>query len=133
MHALNGVGEPLMHLSKIQLRNFRLLHDVTVRVGQPGKSTILVGPNNSGKTSLAEALLIFTRERWKELTISDFSIASGPAFEATEASYLAVVPEGQAPTAPPPPPSISLTLHFLYSKSDDDLAVATDLLMDLNL
>lgn len=119
-----------MHLTLIQLRNFRLLHDIEVRIGEPGKSTICVGTNNSGKTSLAEALFLFTKERWKELSINDFSIASRADFFTVETAFLADPSVGQNSQIPP---SISLTLHFIYSDDGDDLAVATDLLMDLNL
>jgi putative ATP-dependent endonuclease of OLD family len=46
-----------MHLDKVTVRNFRVLEDVTVELETEGPAlTVLVGENNSGKTSFLEAL-----------------------------------------------------------------------------
>lgn len=42
-------------LRKIQIRNFKCLKDVNVRLG---KITVFIGPNSSGKSSVIQALLI---------------------------------------------------------------------------
>ena len=39
-----------MKLSEIAVSNFRLLHNARMRLDTKGITTILVGPNNSGKT-----------------------------------------------------------------------------------
>ena len=43
-----------MHLRKVTVRNFRLLADTDLVLETP--TTLIVGRNNSGKTSLSEAI-----------------------------------------------------------------------------
>jgi predicted ATP-dependent endonuclease of OLD family len=49
-----------MTLVRLDIQNFRLLRDVSIRIDETQTTTILVGSNNSGKTSAAEVLLLFT-------------------------------------------------------------------------
>lgn len=121
-----------MKISRLDVLNFRLLRNASVRLSDALSSTILVGPNNSGKTSMAEALLLFTDKSSKNLTISDFSLACRAEFDAAEASILAEVVDGQEPVLPILP-SMSLTLQFKYGDAEEDLATASDLLMDLDI
>ena len=60
-----------MHLSKIVLRNFRRLTDVKIDLDQD--ISIFVGANNSGKTSVAQALHIFLSGDRKGVSLHDFS------------------------------------------------------------
>jgi hypothetical protein len=55
-----------MSLYQVDIHNFRLLQDVSIRIGEPASSTILVGPNNTGKTSVAEALQLFVAAEGQE-------------------------------------------------------------------
>ena len=48
-----------MRLENIKIRNFRLLRRLSIDLAQDKTTTILVGPNNSGKTSVMEALRLF--------------------------------------------------------------------------
>lgn len=48
-----------MRLETIAVRNFRLLRRLTIDLAQDKTTTILVGPNNSGKTSVMDALRVF--------------------------------------------------------------------------
>ena len=48
-----------MKLKSILLKNFRLIEEQTINLETTGAATILVGPNNSGKTSVAEAIAAF--------------------------------------------------------------------------
>ena len=60
-----------MHVVELRIENFRGVRDGRVRFGQ---HTVLVGPNNSGKTTIIEALaLLFGRDRMvRTLTEHDF-------------------------------------------------------------
>lgn len=123
-----------MKLYRVDLHNFRLLHEVSVRIGGPDSSTILVGPNNSGKTSVAEALQLMATPAGRDLAISDFSLDCRPQFEPVQQWCEAPEPadENAAPS-PPELPTISIKLFLAYSnESPEDLVAATPLLMDLD-
>lgn len=66
-----------MQISKLEISNFRGIRDGSVRFAD---HTVLVGPNNCGKTTVIEALaLLFGRERMiRQLTEHDFH-GSDPA------------------------------------------------------
>jgi predicted ATP-dependent endonuclease of OLD family len=49
-----------MRLSQIDMKNFCLLREASIWLDSKLSTTILVGPNNSGKTSMAETLRLFT-------------------------------------------------------------------------
>ena len=69
-----------MKLVRINIRNFRLLQNVSLRMDDEQPTTILVGTNNSGKTSVAEALLLFAGRSQKGFSIYDFSITCRKSF-----------------------------------------------------
>lgn len=133
-----------MKLSEISIINFRLLQDARMRLDTAGITTILVGPNNGGKTSAIEVMLTFLQRPIKQLSINDFSLGCRHAFKSFEQHVLtspaAAAPAageadaGPAPAAPPFPalPAMSLRLKFDYDDMGPDLAIAGELLMDLN-
>lgn len=132
-----------MKLSEIAIKNFRLLRDTRMRLDTEGITTILVGPNNSGKTSAIEAMLTFLQRPTKQLSINDFSLECRDTFKKFEQHVLtppAVGAPGSAEAAtgplPEPPtlpalPAMSLRLKFDYDDTGPDLAIAGELLMDL--
>nr|WP_145549872.1 ATP-dependent endonuclease [Variovorax boronicumulans] len=124
-----------MKLSEIVIKNFRLLQDARMRLDTTGITTILVGPNNSGKTSTIEAMLAFLQRPIKQLSINDFSLGCRDAFVKFETHVLTAAAAGEAPAAEPPPlpalPVLSLQLKFDYDDTGPDLALAGELLMDL--
>jgi len=63
-----------MHLHKVTVRNFRLLADADLVLETP--TTLVVGHNNSGKTSLSEAIRRFLADQNPKFRIEDFSSAS---------------------------------------------------------
>lgn len=67
-----------MKLTSLAFLNFRLLRDATIRLDPASPTTILVGPNNSGKTSVAEALELFLGNR--RFAVDDFSLDCRDAF-----------------------------------------------------
>jgi predicted ATP-dependent endonuclease of OLD family len=60
-----------MKVSQVSIRNFRRLEDVQFNLEED--HTILVGPNNSGKTSVAAAFRLFFKRG--EFSINDFTVA----------------------------------------------------------
>lgn len=68
-----------MYISKIKATNFRLLKDVTLNVDKD--LTVIVGKNNSGKTSLTELIIRFTASNHTHFQIEDFSTSSIADFE----------------------------------------------------
>ncbi len=52
-------------LTKLRARNFKCFEDVEIDLGNP---VVLIGPNNSGKTTLLQALALWTigLQRWQE-------------------------------------------------------------------
>lgn len=127
-----------MKLSEIVIKNFRLLRDARMRLDTTGITTILVGPNNSGKTSTIEAMLAFLQRPIKQLSINDFSLGCRDAFKTFETHVMtppAAATAGEASAAEPPPlpalPVLSLQLKFDYDDTGPDLALAGELLMDL--
>lgn len=123
-----------MRLVQVDVENFRLLESASVVLDAERNITVFVGPNNSGKTSMAEVLGLLSGDK---PAISDFSITAHAAFAAFEAVALAPEPEpdedgGVTLPSLPALPRIALTLHFDYSDIPDDLRIAEALLMDLD-
>lgn len=63
-----------MHIQKVTVKNFRLLADVELVLED--QTTLVVGRNNSGKTSLSEAIRRFLVDHNPKFEIEDFSNAS---------------------------------------------------------
>lgn len=117
-----------MKLVRIDVRNFRLLQNAAIRTDDAGAVTILVGPNNSGKTSVAEALLLFAGDTERKFSVYDFSVSTRKSFDSIQAKILN---NDAVETYANEWPIISLDMHFAYEATAEDLAVASDLLMDL--
>jgi len=67
-----------MHIHKATICNFRLLANVELAL--ESDSTVIVGRNNSGKTSLAEVIRRFLEDTSPTFQIEDFSSASYDTF-----------------------------------------------------
>jgi len=122
-----GEDKP-MHLASVTIRNFRMHLDTTVSFD--ASTTVVVGRNNSGKTSVAELFRKFFGDgpgRSKgEFTLDDFS-------SATHEALLEAAKSGQVVDGPrTEPPAIEFELLLDYSDSVDDLAVIADFIVDLD-
>jgi len=67
-----------MHLRKITIKNFRLLKDVSLLLEE--QTTVIVGRNNSGKTSLAEFFRRLLSEGKLAFKLEDFSLGVHESF-----------------------------------------------------
>jgi energy-coupling factor transporter ATP-binding protein EcfA2 len=116
-----------MLIKYVEIENFRLLRNV--KLGLEERTTLIVGRNNSGKTSIAELfrrLLSHARPTFK---IEDFSLGCHErfwaAFEAFRAGALTSEVHSYLP-------SIRVTLDIAYDIDALDLGVISDCIVDLN-
>lgn len=124
-----------MRLETISVRNFRLLRRLSIDLAAGKTTTVLVGPNNSGKTSVMDALRLFVGTSGSDgpkiafhdlsqLRHKDFRRIENLITAATEAQEKAVIMRRFAPR-------MRLDLTFSYADDPADLVAATQLLMDL--
>ncbi|MEV6605748.1 AAA family ATPase [Kutzneria sp. NPDC051319] len=128
-----------MRLTYAQARNFRALQDV--RVDIDAIATLVVGRNNSGKTSLVDLFCKFFDQDGCAFTLEDISTAKikciAQAIERyrhAEASQLAgdiEVAERLYQEAFATLPVISLTIGIEYEDSDD-LTALSEVILDLD-
>ena len=121
-----------MKLHTISLKNYRLIDDAEIHLETGVSATVLVGPNNSGKTSVVEAISAFLSGKVKSFAINDFSVRTHPQFNAFESAALAIAANEEAAVALPELPLMRMDLNFRYEDIADDLNVADLLLMDLD-
>lgn len=115
-----------MRIKKVRIEGFRLLEDLelTLEAG----ATVIVGRNNSGKTSLTDVFDRFASDGAPEFRIEDFSAGTRRKF--LEAKKLRE--EGKAPELVLAAlPKIALTLTFHYEKDAPDLGPLSPFIIDL--
>ena len=106
-----------MHLKVIHIHNFRRLKDVLIGLDQ--ELSVFVGANNSGKTSVAHALKMFTSPSTDRLLLHDFSVSTWAEIDAFGEGRMDVVL-----------PSVLIDLWFEVVAAD--LHRVIDLLPNLN-
>jgi hypothetical protein len=115
-----------MHIHKVTARHFRLLADVELVLEE--QTTLIVGRNNSGKTSLSEVIRRFLVDQNPKFQIEDFSNASYDGFcEALMAKNAGQEDDEVRALIP----SIELRLLFRYDPDQPDLGPLSDFVIDL--
>lgn len=116
-----------MHIHKVTIKNFRLLADVELVLEE--QTTLIVGRNNSGKTSLSEVIRRFLVDQSPIFQIEDFSNASYDRFwEALKAKNQGARDNDVRALIP----SIELRLLFQYDADQPELGPLSDFVIDLN-
>ena len=116
-----------MIIHKITVRNFRLLADVELVLED--QTTLVVGRNNSGKTSLSEAIRRFLVDQAPKFQIEDFSMTSYDGFcEALEAAKAGRQDDEVRALIP----YIELRLLFRYDPEHPELGPLSDFVVDLD-
>jgi energy-coupling factor transporter ATP-binding protein EcfA2 len=116
-----------MQIKNIEIKNFRLLRDVTLSLDK--RTTLIVGRNNSGKTSLAELFRRLQSDNSVTFKLEDFSVAAHAGFMA--ALDLAMAKEDQAEVrAALPVIEIAITLG--YDETAASLGALADFIIDLD-
>lgn len=116
-----------LRVSNIGVRNFRLLRQVDVALSD--SATVLVGRNNTGKTSLAEVMSRFFQKTHLKLTLADFSSETYDQFHHAYELYL----EHKEEAAREALPAITLTIDIAYDPSLPEYGPLSALIVDLDL
>lgn len=115
-----------MLLKKIAVENFRLLRDVELLL-EP-RTTVIVGRNNSGKTSLTEVMKRLLAETTPTFRMEDFSFGAHAQFWAALTAKLGGADDA---TVRGLLPEIVVRLTFAYS-AGEPLGLLSDFVIDLN-
>jgi putative ATP-dependent endonuclease of OLD family len=129
--------EHFMRIKSIQVRNFRLLANVSINLEDD--ITLVVGKNNTGKTSLLEAIKIFTSGEEK-LSFEDFAQASyiifKELFEIFKKSIDPATTEDEKEVLEAEIlekfPKIQVQIEFSYDKKKDSLIELSEFITDLD-
>lgn len=116
-----------MQIVRARIENFRLLRDV--EVGFEQRTTLIVGRNNSGKTSIAELFRRLLSGGSLAFRLEDFSLGCHESFWQALQAYRA---DPQAADALGQLPSIRLVLDIGYDTDSLDLGPLGNCIIDLN-
>lgn len=113
-----------MKIKTIKIKNFRLLHDISLQL--ENQTTIVVGRNNCGKTSLSDIIRKFLTER-STFEIEDFSSACYDKFCEAHRAHLkgADLEEVRALV-----PSIDLRLHVSFDPAVPEFGPLREFVID---
>lgn len=113
-----------MKIRTIEIKNFRLLHSISLQLED--ETTVVVGRNNCGKTSLSDIIRKFLSER-STFEIEDFSSACYDKFCAAHRAHLkgADVKDVRALV-----PSIDLRLHVSYDPTVPEFGPLREFVID---
>ena len=103
-----------MYISKLHIRNFRLLQDVELFLAE--KTTLIVGRNNSGKTSLTEVFRHLMGRDKPHFKLEDFSLNVHDSFWNAYQLMLGGVSENEIRAALP---SLEILLTIEYGDSTE--------------
>jgi putative ATP-dependent endonuclease of the OLD family len=116
-----------MNLHKAQIKNFRLLREVELVFEK--RSTVIVGRNNSGKTSVAELFSRFLGDTAPRFALEDFSVGAHDDFWSAFKQFTAAPDDLKKARAAMP--FIEVVLTFAYEKNEDFGPLA-EFVIDLN-
>ena len=116
-----------MHIHKVTVRNFRLLADVEMVLEE--QTTLIVGRNNSGKTSLSEVIRRFFVDQNPTFKIEDFSNSSYDGFCRALKANKAGQHDDEVRALIP---YIELRLLFQYDPESLELGPLSDFVVDLD-
>ena len=116
-----------MQIHKVSVKNFRLLANVELVLED--QITLVVGRNNSGKTSLSEIIRRFLEDQSPKFNIEDFSNISYEDFLYALRAHNEDKDENEIRELIP---RIELQLLFKYNPEESNLGSLSDFIVDLN-
>ena len=118
----------LMKIYKVSVKNFRLLKDIEILLEEP--TTVIVGRNNSGKTSLAELFRRVLSDGTTDFSLEDFNLSICDDFWKSFVSYKRKQGKSDEKVINSIP-YIELTLWMNYDMSSSDIGPLSEFIIDL--
>ena len=115
-------------IKEVKIKNYRLLKDVTMTLDE--RSTLVVGRNNTGKTSLAEIFRSFLSGTSPKIKYEDFNQTALNEFEVALRSFQEGNPEEVVRLLIP---TIELCLLVNYTADTDSYGLLGDFIIDLDI
>ncbi len=116
-----------MKIRSARIKNYRLLKDVVLTLDD--KTTLIVGRNNTGKTSFAEIFRSFLNPSGVKVRYEDFNQSCLTGFEDALSAFNSKVNEEDIRLMLP---TISLELRVEYHDDENDFGVLGDFIIDLD-
>lgn len=116
-----------MYISRIAIRNFRILESVELCLEK--RTTVIVGRNNSGKTSITEFFRSLIEEGSPRFRLEDFSLGVHEEFWTAFMLHQSDAEDEQIRDALP---AISAELTVDYKESGADLGTLANFIIDLD-
>ncbi|SEB00988.1 Predicted ATP-dependent endonuclease of the OLD family, contains P-loop ATPase and TOPRIM domains [Flavobacterium gillisiae] len=117
-----------MKIKTLEIKNFRLLKDVSLSLEDD--TTVIVGRNNSGKTSLTEIFRRLTGDKTPSFSLHDFSVPAITGF--TNALHAKLAGEDDD-VVRAEIPAIEIKITIQYPTEAVDLGVLGDFIIDLDV
>jgi putative ATP-dependent endonuclease of OLD family len=115
-----------VYIRKVNIQNFRLLTDVELHLEE--RNTLIVGRNNSGKTSLSEVMRRWLEEGHARFQLEDFSSATYDKFCDALKAHQAGEDDAAVRLMLP---YIELRLEFRYDPNQPELGPLAPFVIDL--
>ncbi|HDR0633690.1 ATP-dependent nuclease [Pasteurella multocida] len=122
-----------MKVLSAKIKNFRLLSDIELNLEE--QTTVIVGRNNSGKTSLTEIIKRFLGEKQPSFRLEDFSVGCYQQFLALFQQQLScenACHQDIETNAKTRLPAIELSLIIQYDRELKNFGVLSPFVIDLN-
>jgi putative ATP-dependent endonuclease of the OLD family len=116
-----------MHIQKIEIKNFRLLIDVNLSLEK--QITVIVGRNNSGKTSLTELFRRLLSDNAPKFKLEDFSLAVHEEFWS---AFKLKSSDAEDNVVRDALPVIEVRLTLGYEEDTESFGPLSDFIIDLN-
>jgi putative ATP-dependent endonuclease of the OLD family len=126
-HQKSSDNEGIMRIEKVRIEGFRLIENEEIMLEQT--ATVIVGRNNSGKTSLTDVFDRFAGEAGPRFRLEDFSVGIRSKFIAAKAlRESGATPDVVLSTLP----VIAITLTFAYDVGAVDFGPLSPFIIDLD-
>ena len=116
-----------MQIERVEIRNFRLLQDFSL--GLEYCTTLIVGRNNCGKTSIAEVFRRLLSDRTPSFRLEDFSLGSHEQFWAAFNASQNSTSRADVSTMLP---VVRVSLDISYDINAPDLGPLSECIVDLD-
>lgn len=116
-----------MKVKSARIKNYRLLKDICLTLDD--RTTLIVGRNNTGKTSLAEIFRSFLNSTGPKVRYEDFNQSCLAGFEEALNVFMA---NSEDEKVRPLMPTIELELRIDYKDNEDEFGVLGDFIVDLD-